>query len=692
MTVVPSHKRHWLVTRPFICAIFSLLALLFVLYGQANLPDGVDTRLGSVYVLTAVLCFFLALSFNPTSKATPEPIPEQKETAVSPWLQFTRNGRWLLFTLLIFFAVTAFFTLAHNQFTPLGTATWLAAIFTFLFVFATTSPSDKKQPPIASLFPVAFWGLFLLAAFFRFYRLSDLPLDTWSDQAEKLQDIYDVLQGARPIFFVRNTGREAFQFYWTAALIWLTPLDFGFMALKVGTALIGLFTLPFVYLLAHELYGRQIAWLTTALFAISHWHVTISRVGLRFPLTAAFMTPTLYFLFRAFKGNRRNDWLACGLSLGIGLHTYIPMRMVPLLLLLLVGLKTAVDLFQAWRKKYHPLRQPTQTPFAETSSLTVAFWQNALLGGLATALVFLPLARYSYDDPEMFWYRAATRTGQVTLSAETWSIFLDNVKNALLMFNYRGDGVVTNTIPFSPQLDTVTGGLFLLGVVYLLWQLILFRDRRTLYILLSIFVMLLPSILSIAFPGENPSVVRTGGVIPLAMMIAALPLGWVHHRLLSLPTLLSLPRFSQWLAGLVTAVVLIAATFLNYHWYFVAYDAHYQNTVWNTVEMGQVIQEFVQNGGNLANAYHVPFPHWADTRLIGLNAGDITWNNSLGNLDDIWPNVQDPAAKLFILHVDDQQNLYRLQAFFPRGQAQRFYSVNPNGKDFILFYVPPRNP
>ncbi len=687
MTVVPSHKRHWFVTTPFVAAIFSLLALLFVLYGQANLPEGRDTRQGSVYVLTAVLCFLLALFFNHPRETTPEPLPKQKETAVSARLQFTRNGRWLLFILSLFFAVIAFLNLAHNQFTPLGTVTWLAAISSFLSVFTAAASPHKKQPPTAPLFSLAFWGLFLLATFFRFYRLPDLPLDTWSDQAEKLLDIYDVLQGEHPIFFVRNTGREAFQFYWTAALIWLTPLDFGFLALKVGTALIGLLTLPFVYLLAQELYGRQVALLATALFAISHWHVVISRVGLRFPLTAAFVAPTLYFLFRAFKENRRNDWLACGLSLGIGLHTYIPMRMVPLLLLLLVGLKTAVDLFQK-RKKYH--LQPAPTPFAETSALTITFWQNALLGGLTTALVFLPLARYSYDDPEMFWYRAATRTGEVTLSAETWSIFLDNIKNALLMFNYRGDGVVTNTIPFSPQLDLVTGALFLLGVVYLLWRLIMFRDRRTLYVLLSTFVMLLPSILSIAFPGENPSVVRTGGVIPLAMIIAALPLGWIYQRLSALPAPPSLPRLSQWLAGLVTAVLLVAATFLNYQWYFVAYDAHYRNTVWNTVEMGQVVQEFVQNGGDLANAYHVPFPYWADTRLIGLNAGDITWNNSLTDLDDVWPKTQDPAAKLFILHVDDQQNLYRLQAFFPRGQAQRFYSVNPNGKDFMVFYVPPR--
>lgn len=665
-----------------VTAILFLVALLFVLFGQAYLPNAETTQQGVAYVGTAVFIFLIGL-FLSTNQTDPLEQPWQPQnTPRRPLLSLSPVARLTLTLVSFYFAWVAFANLANNEFTRSGTLAWFASLAYFVAIFAEY-PGDLAT--VRSWRPAGFHllllGVFLLAAFFRFYHLDILPLDTWSDQAEKLLDVNDVLNGMRPIFFPRNTGREAFQFYLTAVLIWYTPLEFGYFALKVGTALTGLFTLPWVYLLGRELYGRHVALIACVLFAISHWHVTIARVGLRFPFTAAFAAPTLYFLFRAFKYNRRNDWLACGLFLGVGLHTYIPMRMVPLLLIVLVAIKLTADLLSHF----------THQVSRESSALTLAFWQNAVLGGITNFLVFLPLLRYSYDQPEMFWYRASSRTGEVSITAESWHILLDNIKNALLMFNYRGDTVVTNTIPFSPQLDIVTGALFILGVVYLLWRWLRYGDRRSVYLLISCFVMLLPSILSIAFPNENPSVVRTGGAIPLVMIMAALPFYLIGQTLSGLKPSKPSWQVSKLMAGVITAVLLTAAIFLNYHWYFIRYDAHYRNTAWNTTEMGQLIKEFVADGGDLAHTFHVPFPYWVDTRLIGLHAGDITWNNTFPDTAEAWVQVNDPAPKLFLLHIEDRDNLLQLQGLFPTGQAQRYFSAVSETKDFMLFYVPPKS-
>jgi len=45
-----------------------------------------------------------------------------------------------------------------------------------------------------------------------------VPGEMFSDHAEKLLDVGDVLNGKLSIFFPRNSGREAIQMYLTAAV------------------------------------------------------------------------------------------------------------------------------------------------------------------------------------------------------------------------------------------------------------------------------------------------------------------------------------------------------------------------------------------------------------------------------------------------------------------------------------------
>ena len=49
--------------------------------------------------------------------------------------------------------------------------------------------------------------------YFRFADLATVPAEMVSDHAEKLLDVVDILNGNYSIFFPRNTGREALQFY-----------------------------------------------------------------------------------------------------------------------------------------------------------------------------------------------------------------------------------------------------------------------------------------------------------------------------------------------------------------------------------------------------------------------------------------------------------------------------------------------
>jgi uncharacterized membrane protein len=650
--------------RPALAAAAVILALL----GQRNIAGQEQAGRGAVLALVAAVLFVLS---HRGCRAAARPARTEAPVANSPLLGGARAWRLFFMATSLTLALLAFDGFAGNSFAG-GFWYWLGALF--YFVLAAAHRPRPVRSRGSHLVWLALLAITLLGIAFRFYRLDAIPAEMTSDHAEKLLDVRDVLDGWRPIFFPRNTGREALQFYLTAAIIRLGGLAESHLALKIGTALFGAITIPFTYLLGRELSGRQAGLYAAFLLAVSHWHVAISRVGLRFPFTATFAAPALAFLFRALRDNRRNDWLAAGLFLGLGLHGYTAMRVVPGLFVLLVLLTAGSGGLQAWRERR----------LVEATRLSRSFWENAALATALALLAFLPLLRYLAEEPHLFWYRTATRAQEGLAPGAAWPTFWLNVKNALLMFNYRGDVVPANTIPESPQLGLVTGALFLLGLSYLLWRGFACRERRAAYVLASFFVLLLPSILSLGYPEENPSAVRAGGAIPIVMLIAALPLAtltaawWPRAR-----------RGGRLLFGAALGSLLLVAAVESAGWYFDRYRTHELLSAWNATEMGAVARDFATQEGSLDQVYHVAFPHWVDTRNIGINAGDVTWNNAVLDLDELTAHARDPAARLYLVHPQHHEALRRLQLVYPDGRLE-FYDSERPGKDFLIFRVSSR--
>jgi hypothetical protein len=173
-----------------------------------------------------------------------------------------------------------------------------------------------------------------------------------------------------------------------------------------------------------------------------------------------------------------------------------------------------------------------------------------------------------------------------------------------------------------------------------------------------------------------------GGAVPWVMIISALPLAIMVARLHTLPA-----RSGQIVAGLLLATLVVMAIIYNYEWYFVRYDANIRRSLWNATEMGTVLREFVAEGGDAANAYHVPYPWWVDTRNIGINAGYPRWANSLSGDKWLGSHAVGDRPKIYFLFPDDVASLRRLVWLFPRGQIEIFDSPW-EGKDFVIFRVP----
>lgn len=629
-------------------------AFLFFVAGQVIIEISGDAPwLSAVFFLFGVIGFILAWR---AEELLHIPASSSKES---------ENGELRLnvnFVVSLVLAALAFVAFGSLKFTMPNTILWVASIIFFfrgIFVCPIDGPKKARQT-IKSIFSLP-WKLtitkemitvlvlILIILLFRFVDLSNIPGEPFSDHAEKLLDVQDVLNGEWKVYFPRNTGREFIQFFLTALIARFTDFGVSFMSLKIGTALIGLFPLPFIYLIGKEVGGKRVGVYAALLAGVSYWLNVISRIGLRFPLYPAFAAPAIYFLIKGLRRGDRNSLLLSGLFLGLGLHGYSPFRVIPIAIV--VGI-VFYFLAKIGRERF---RKSVEALF---------------LVATTSFLVFIPLLRYVIAEPMMFSYRALTRmTGvESAIDGSALLVFLKNNLSALLMLNVNNGQIWVHSIPNRPALDVISAGLFLLGLLILLTRIIKSRDWVDMYLLVLIPILLLPSTLSLAFPSENPSLNRTGAVAIVVFIIAAIGLEQLTVQL---------KKYSRALTMFVIGILLTFVLWQNYGLVFTKFKAQFLANAWNTSEIGADVRYFTGLGNDVSNARVIPYPHWVDTRLVGIQAGypseDLAMPlEALKNLATL------PGEKLFIFKEDDLAAKYEISNTFPNAYFELRVSEIPN--------------
>lgn len=587
--------------------------------------------------------------------------------------------RWGVLIIGIITGAVAFAGFGNGLFNESNMIVWLWSIAAFIWAFMVPGKHNLRHwlKKAWNFFrqgrwsiQITPWLLLLIAAFavivfMRVYRLDAVPSEMVSDQAEKLLDVNDVLNGQFTTYFPRNTGREALQFYWTAAVVKLFDTGVSFMALKIGCVIAGLLTLPFIYLLGKELGNPWVGFLAMFFAGVAYWPNVITRLGLRFPFYPLFVAPTLYYMIRGLRTANRNDFIWAGIALGIGLHGYTSIRILPFLVVL--GFVLYLIHRQSEGRR-----------------------QQAILGlvilGLISLIIFLPLGRYAMDHQELFALRAFTRLSnwEQPLPGPAWQIFLSNLWNSMTMFFWSDGEIWVHSVTFRPALDIASGAMFFAGLVILLVRYVRSRNWTDLFLLLSVPMLMMPSILSLAFPAENPSLNRSGGAIVPVFLIMALAL---EGFLRSVKNWFSNPKIGFAAAGLVAVAMMGWATLQNYDLVFNQYAPNYTLSTWNTSEMGKLMRSFADTYGTRDSAWLVGYPYWVDSRLVGINAGfpDKDYAIFADHFED---TLSDPHAKMFLLNLQDTEGIAKLKALYPQGLMWRYQS-KVEGKDFFVFQVPP---
>jgi 4-amino-4-deoxy-L-arabinose transferase-like glycosyltransferase len=495
-------------------------------------------------------------------------------------------------------------------------------------------------------------------------------------------NIEEILNGNWPIFFPSFPGREALFFYW--ASIFARLFGNSHLTIKVAAAVIGTLTIPVTYLVARRLFDTGTGICAAAILAVSHWHIILSRIGYRAILMPLFVLVLAYLVAEAVDSPRDWHMARVGLWLGLGLYTYNSFLF-------------AVPAFVVVMLVYWIARRgPGLLAVARSIGITA----------LGAFLVWVPLARYAYEHPEVYLQRVQSRlTGaEKPLPADVLGTLVNNIARTLGMFNFRGDEVFTVNVPFMREMGLITAVLFVLGLGY---ALVHWRRGFNAITLGWFFTMLLPSALSIAFPNEVPSSDRAGGGVAMAMLIAAIPLPLLGRQLFQAlpmvrggPWALPLGSFrgrrarikgalelgTRWLLAAAALVLFVFEARAAFQTVFTAYVAKQPGANYSVSrELARILDDFVGNGPE----YIEYWPHWFDGHALEVQLTRTTSDEIyfVDNLAREAPTLADAGERaLFLLHPEDQQALATLYRAFPRGSAIRYFDGLGNVR-IIAFYA-----
>jgi len=460
-----------------------------------------------------IVLFILAsiLIYRAVGTTVPDALAAPEADASREWLRprssdDTMTG-WSIGIVAVIANLTALILFARNAQLNLAWLLYVASAVGGVVAAYYLDPPDQRslafRRPRVEL--VALIAVLLLAAFFRFYRIDSYPVGLWFDEAQQGLASQRILAdaGFRPVWLTGISPDPALRLYFQALLfVILGPTK---LALRLIPAAGGMLGVLAAYLLGRELFGWRTGLVAGALLSVLTWHVDFSRIDLSGVWSVAFDALAAYFLVKALRTGRYLDFALAGACLGLGVDSYWTSYLFCIV----------VALFLLHRLAFR----------------RIGFLRASLAGlvvlAVALALTVSPLAEFATSHRDEY----ASRLGQVSLlqeidQAHSLAPLEHNVVAHLLMFNYQGDGNGRHNLSGWPELDHVTAGLFILGLIVCarFW-------RRPNYALpvLSVLIILLGGILSVDF--EAPQSIRTIDNSLNSAILAAIPIAFLWEQL-----------------------------------------------------------------------------------------------------------------------------------------------------------------
>ncbi len=384
-------------------------------------------------------------------------------------------------------------------------------------------------------------GILVLATFLRLYNLGNIPTGMHGDEAEPSLLTRQIMHGNFQFMPLLGAG----PWYNMPALISYVQAP-GMMLLgdntvsgaRFMTAISGVFTVFFMYLLLRLLFKGRVALIGATLLAVSDVSIHFSHYAAGIEEISACWAACFYFLYKGLRTKRYLDFIWSGLAGGLSLYFYPSSRLIAVLLVLLIGYMAV-----------------TRITFVRD------YWMHVIITVFAMLVIFAPMLSFTLQKPEIFNARmrdvyityggAADQTFQrwaipipqdlpysgdaSPLSLEAFQNVMRNWNNGwsdVLWHQTRASFLAINAVGdrynfyetgqglLSPTLAILT----IMGMAYFLWR---WRDPR--YMLFNIWFW--PAMfIAVAMTINAPDVLRMAGLPPAWVVFPAVLLNKLAYE------------------------------------------------------------------------------------------------------------------------------------------------------------------
>ena len=458
----------------------------------------------------------------------------------------------------------------------------------------------KKYLPVIILI-----AILSLAIFLRLYQLNITPPGIWYDEAYNGLDAIKAMEtGDYTIFYSENYGREGL--YINALAVSFKIFGVNSFALRFPSALFGILTvLGFYFLLKKLKLTKTTTILGTFVLATSFYHLNFSRIAFRAIMVPLLLTWSFYFFIKGFYIIKEHttskvgflrkilasalfNFFMAGALTGIGLHTYIAYRVVPLIFVIILFV------FLLIYKRF-----------------LADYWKAILVFIIGAIITAGPILFYFQQNPAAF----TGRTDAVSIfNAPDMTIpeaFIKSLSLHLQSFFFIGDGNQRHNHNSLPILPSVWALFFALGFFISLKEIFsnLFKRfsssdkfKPTKLLIPAVigqaifWPMLIPGVLSLE---GIPHALRIIGVIPAIFLLTVLPFEYLRRLYLHLK---ASPFYAmkhwRWLIMQATFSILVITFILTgifqSYTYFQLW-AKNQKTAesfqWDLYELGQFVKQ-----------------------------------------------------------------------------------------------------
>src|SRR5690349_8060943 len=155
---------------------------------------------------------------------------------------------------------------------------WLGAIALWGYYWFAQSPEATADFPRKFLIG-RFFIILITAGFFRFYKISELPLGPSADEIFTLNNAIDLLNqpfdlfGHTPLFIQGWVETAHLYLYFNLLIVKLFGVSYWSM--KLFSILPGIIACGLMFVVCRWIVGEQIAFCSALIFATAHWPVRL---------------------------------------------------------------------------------------------------------------------------------------------------------------------------------------------------------------------------------------------------------------------------------------------------------------------------------------------------------------------------------------------------------------------------------